>query len=135
MSTVSSNTRVTYRINISREIGGIRALIIRVIDGRYIGHEAQVRLLIRKLIQREFQVRCWDQTDQYPIPQNREAAVEFASCVKTLELPAQTGGWNKRRIRNVNDPFTAKSRYNIREIGREDGFVLVVQERVRIQFR
>lgn len=55
--------RSTYWINVSRKVGGVRPLVVGVIDRWNIGHETQVGFFIWQLIQSELQIRCRNQAN------------------------------------------------------------------------
>lgn len=46
MATPSIMERKTYRVNVSRKVGGVKAFVIRIIDRWYIGHQTQVGFFI-----------------------------------------------------------------------------------------
>lgn len=86
----------TYRVNISCEVGRIRTPVIRVVNGRHLSHETQVRTLVCQLIEGEFQIWCRYQPDQHAISENGQAAIDLASSVQTFEFASQAHGRNER---------------------------------------
>ena len=122
----------TYRVNVWREITGIRAPIVRIVNARHMRHQTHARPLIGQIIQRILQIRCGDQPHQNVVSDDGQPPIELARLVEELKLRAQARGRDDGRAGNVDDSLLARAGHNVGQVRGEDGLVLVVEEGVGV---
>lgn len=109
----------TYRINESSEILLHHILVFAIIDSdRSIhGHQTMsVVFLLTKGVEREFEVGRRNETGQYTIAKNGQAAIQLTPHQKMLELSTELSCGDKGRVGDVNDPPSVRRTDNVTQL-------------------
>jgi len=124
-----------YGVNIRREIRRVWAFVVRVLNIRDGCHEAHARRLVQQIVEREFEVRGRDQPHEDVVPDDGKTAIQLTCSMEKLKLHPEAGCGYERRVCDIDDASATHSRYDVSQIRRENGLVLLVEERVRIHIR